>query len=218
MACVKCTGGFRAAGHADMSPDMPRACILVAGPKLKLTKTELWNWSRPSWIWRWLRNENSAQRGSFWPDIPADIRPKTSVRPSKSWKISILERTSRADVHEKTSVWKTSGWFSVPQWCGLQELLCRVATSICLVRYWTNLWPLETGLSSMNQGALKRTHLSLKKQTEPKLQTFVDSPSIWRAREPQEAANARKKTTDIRRWGLHLCVRVCVCVCVCMCV
>ena len=33
-----------------------------------------------------LRKENSAQRGSFWPDIPADIRPKTSVRPSKSWK------------------------------------------------------------------------------------------------------------------------------------
>ena len=32
------------------------------------------------------RKENSAQRGSFWPDIPADIRPKTSVRPSKSWK------------------------------------------------------------------------------------------------------------------------------------
>ena len=32
------------------------------------------------------RNKNSAQRGSFWPDIPADIRPKTSVRPSKSWK------------------------------------------------------------------------------------------------------------------------------------
>ena len=28
------------------------------------------------------RNENSAQRGSFGPDIP----PKTSVRPSKSWK------------------------------------------------------------------------------------------------------------------------------------
>ena len=33
-----------------------------------------------------IRNENSAQKGSFWPDIPADIRPKTSVRPSKSWK------------------------------------------------------------------------------------------------------------------------------------
>ena len=32
------------------------------------------------------RNEKSAQRGSFWPDVPADIRPKTSVRPSKSWK------------------------------------------------------------------------------------------------------------------------------------
>ena len=25
-------------------------------------------------------------RGSFRPDVPADIRPKTSVRPSKSWK------------------------------------------------------------------------------------------------------------------------------------
>ena len=34
----------------------------------------------------WVRNEKSAQRGSVGPDIPADIRPKTSVRPSKSWK------------------------------------------------------------------------------------------------------------------------------------
>ena len=33
-----------------------------------------------------VRDENSAQRGSFGPDIPADIPPKTSVRPSKSWK------------------------------------------------------------------------------------------------------------------------------------
>ena len=33
-----------------------------------------------------LRNENSAQRGSFRQDIPADIPPKTSVRPSKCWK------------------------------------------------------------------------------------------------------------------------------------
>ena len=32
------------------------------------------------------RNKNSAQRGSFGPDIPADVPPKTSVRPSKSWK------------------------------------------------------------------------------------------------------------------------------------
>ena len=32
------------------------------------------------------RNEKSAQRGSFRPDVPADIRPKTSVRPSKCWK------------------------------------------------------------------------------------------------------------------------------------
>ena len=30
--------------------------------------------------------EKSAQRRSFGPDIHADIRQKTSVRPSKSWK------------------------------------------------------------------------------------------------------------------------------------
>ena len=61
--------------------------------------------------WPFFRNEKSAQRGSFGPDIPADIRPKTSVRPSKFWKTSILGWTSRADVHEKTSVRKTSGCF-----------------------------------------------------------------------------------------------------------
>ena len=32
-------------------------------------------------------------------------------------KTSILARTCRADVHEKTSVWKTSGWFLVPYLC-----------------------------------------------------------------------------------------------------
>ena len=32
------------------------------------------------------RNENQPKDRSFWPDVPADIRPKTSVRPSKSWK------------------------------------------------------------------------------------------------------------------------------------
>ena len=51
-----------------------------------------------------IRNEKSAQRGSSGPDIPAHVRPKTSVMPSKSWKTSILARTSRADVHDKTSV------------------------------------------------------------------------------------------------------------------
>ena len=68
----------------------------------------------PRLLYPCFRKENSAQRGSFRPDIPADIPPKTSVRASKSWKTSISERTSHADVHEKTSVWKTSGWFFVP--------------------------------------------------------------------------------------------------------
>ena len=30
--------------------------------------------------------KGSEKEGSFRPDVPADIRPKTSVRPSKSWK------------------------------------------------------------------------------------------------------------------------------------
>ena len=30
-----------------------------------------------------IRNEKSAERGSLRPDVPADIRPKTAVRPSK---------------------------------------------------------------------------------------------------------------------------------------
>ena len=42
------------------------------------------------------RNGNSAQRGSFGPDICADIRPKTSVRPSKSWK-ELRSKNFRAD-------------------------------------------------------------------------------------------------------------------------
>ena len=34
--------------------------------------------------------------------------------PPNPAKTSILERTSRVDVHEKTSVWKPSGWFPFP--------------------------------------------------------------------------------------------------------
>ena len=43
------------------------------------------------------------RRGSFAADMPADIRPKTSVSSSKCWKNKTLEQTSRADVHEKAS-------------------------------------------------------------------------------------------------------------------
>ena len=39
------------------------------------------------------RNEKSDQRGSFRPDIPADIRPKTSARPPNPGKRSISART-----------------------------------------------------------------------------------------------------------------------------
>ena len=44
--------------------------------------------SRRLWWFRRRKasSENSAQRGSFWPDVPADIQPKTSVSTSKCWK------------------------------------------------------------------------------------------------------------------------------------
>ena len=50
------------------------------------------------------KNQPKPKERNFWPDIPVDIRPKTSVRRPKSWKTSIVAQTSRADVHEKTSV------------------------------------------------------------------------------------------------------------------
>ena len=52
-----------------------------------------------------LRKAKSTQGGSFRPDVPADIRPQPSVRPSNpKKKPSILARTCRADIHQKTSV------------------------------------------------------------------------------------------------------------------
>ena len=49
-------------------------------------------------------NEKSAQRGSFRPDIPADIPPKTSVRRSKSWKIKHFGTDIPCGRPRKTSV------------------------------------------------------------------------------------------------------------------
>ena len=46
------------------------------------------------------------------PDIPTNIRSKTSVRPSKSWKTSILAQTSLGDVHEQNFSLKSSGLIS----------------------------------------------------------------------------------------------------------
>ena len=48
------------------------------------------------------RSEISAQRGSFRPDVPADIWPKLrSGPPNSGGKKRIVARTCRADVHEK---------------------------------------------------------------------------------------------------------------------
>ena len=59
----------------------------------------------------YFRNEKSAKRGSFRPDVRAEIRPKTSVRPSKSGleNTSMSARTFREDVHEK-KLWSESGF------------------------------------------------------------------------------------------------------------
>ena len=125
--CLTIRGVFPSQGHKFRLPDAAgrRGTSSTRHQKKKKRDSQhmlnqirgsFWRFVRKPFEAPYLRNENSAQRGSFWPDIPADIRPKTSVRPSKSWKTSILERTSCADIHEKTSVWKTSGWFSAPQY------------------------------------------------------------------------------------------------------
>ena len=73
---------------AKFFPDMGERC----GENLAKVLAE----SRPSFFLghKKFRNKKSGHRGSFGPDIPADIRPKTSVRPSKSWKNKHLARTS----------------------------------------------------------------------------------------------------------------------------
>ena len=72
---------------------------MVMGVVPGLVKTRQWVQCKS------LRNKKSAQRGSFRPDVPADIRPKTSVRfsnPGGKKKTSLLAQTWRVDVHEKT--------------------------------------------------------------------------------------------------------------------
>ena len=64
-------------------PSLPGIAPGVAPRIVVFVLLKSWDFVFREWNFR---NENSAQRGSFWPDIPADIRPKTSVRPSKSWK------------------------------------------------------------------------------------------------------------------------------------
>ena len=86
-------GGFRKGGFS-ISRLVLKPDVAIASEVFILSKNSL----------AIIRNEKPAQRGSFRPDVPADIGPKTSVRPSKSWKNKHLARTCRADVHEKTSV------------------------------------------------------------------------------------------------------------------
>ena len=63
------------------------------------------------------------QKRKISPDVPPDIRPTTSVRPSKSWtkKIKHLARTCRADIHEETSVWRASGKFFREKQSGVEN-------------------------------------------------------------------------------------------------
>ena len=57
-------------------------CVTHLTPQLEMAHED-WNRLLPILKSTKVRNENSAQRGSFGPDIPADVPPKTSVRPSK---------------------------------------------------------------------------------------------------------------------------------------
>ena len=66
-----------------------------------------------------LRNEKSAQRGSFRPDVPADIWPKTSVRPSKSKKNKHLGTDTPRGRPRKNFGLKNFGLiFSFPKYFG----------------------------------------------------------------------------------------------------
>ena len=62
-----------------------------------------------------IRNEKSAQRESFRPDVPADIRPKTSVRPSKSWKKASWHKHAPRTSTKKLRSEKLRADFSFPR-------------------------------------------------------------------------------------------------------
>ena len=48
--------------------------------------------------------QKSAQRGSFRLDVPADIQPKTSVRPSRSWKRQTFRCADAAQTSTKKNL------------------------------------------------------------------------------------------------------------------
>ena len=59
-------------------------CLTIGGVFGRVTKTRPTNRVFGKGVKSDLRNKKSAQRGRFRPDVPADIQPRTSVRPSKS--------------------------------------------------------------------------------------------------------------------------------------
>ena len=87
-AQTECEMLVTASAHLSSSPSAEHhrvpdtECDTLKLPKLPLPKGCFGQFR----VFSLFRTENSAQRGSFGPDIPADIPPKTSVRPSKSWK------------------------------------------------------------------------------------------------------------------------------------
>ena len=86
-------------------------------------------------------------------------------------KTSILARACRADVHEKTSVWKTSGWSFVPYLCASHWQLCGVplkeegwrVCSLSRLSQWTLQWTLKSFVDLENALFLRFHHkVSLK--------------------------------------------------------
>ena len=64
-----------------------------------------------------VRTKNQPKDRSFRPDVPADIRPKTSVRPSKSWKKQAFRHGHAARTStKKLRSEKLRADFSFPSW------------------------------------------------------------------------------------------------------
>ena len=92
-----------------------------------------------------IRNEKSAQRPKFSAGRPCRHPAKNIGQALQILKkTSILARTCRADVHEKTSVWKTSGWF-----------FCCLVKGTLTQTFWSGYFPVGWGSSTWTGGGQK---------------------------------------------------------------
>ena len=93
------------------------------------------------------QKQKSAQRRSFWPDVPADIPWETSVWPSKSWKNKHVGTGMPRGRPRKNFGLKNFGLMYLLTYCYVPYLYaCMCCWRFFSVRFRTNSWWLAVGM------------------------------------------------------------------------